>query len=363
MAKEKYDVFISYRRGSGLYLAKNIATSLQGMGYKVFFDYDSMRNNEFDEQIYTAIENSKDFILVLTEGALDRCALPNDWVANEVLHAKKHKKNIILATDAERFKDCPPNLPASMDFLRKIDWTPIHPKLFEGSLKLLRKRLTSHSSKLRYLIYLFLGILIIALGLLLYIWFPPKTIKYCIDEDEDYPIELPAIFDKDEDVDEYESQFPNEDELIAFRSSLENKKYSLFFYIEDFEEIDADDYGLTDEELESRINILKSFSVREYIKSVKETIKKQHTSFQDGVEPIVFETGRFEWEIINFIDKEEKQLCWRIAAKFSETVYVNINMSTDEMNKLQIMRFTYNIKRFLEKNDKVIKKFLTDEYE
>ena len=137
MFGKKYDVFISYRRGSGLYMAKNIATNLQNMGYSVFFDYDSMHNNEFDKQIYVAIKNSKDFILVLTENALDRCFLPDDWVAREVLYAKEHKKNIILATDAERFKNYPSNLPPSMDFLRNIDWTPIHPKLFEGSLKLL----------------------------------------------------------------------------------------------------------------------------------------------------------------------------------------------------------------------------------
>ena len=37
MIKPDYDIFISYRRGSGLYLAKNIATSLQSFGYKVFF--------------------------------------------------------------------------------------------------------------------------------------------------------------------------------------------------------------------------------------------------------------------------------------------------------------------------------------
>lgn len=84
-------------------MAKNIATNLQNMGYSVFFDYDSMHNNEFDKQIYVAIKNSKDFILVLTENALDRCFLPDDWVAREVLYAKEHKKNIILATDAERF--------------------------------------------------------------------------------------------------------------------------------------------------------------------------------------------------------------------------------------------------------------------
>ena len=34
-------VFISYRRGSGLYMAKNIATFLSARGYNVFFDYDS----------------------------------------------------------------------------------------------------------------------------------------------------------------------------------------------------------------------------------------------------------------------------------------------------------------------------------
>lgn len=178
MIKPDYDIFISYRRGSGLYLAKNIATSLQSFGYKVFFDYDSMHNDEFDTQIYKAIESSKDFILVLTEGALDRCYLDNDWVKREILCAKSHNKNIILATDDERFKDYPDNLPASLDFLKKIDWTPIHPKLFEGSLKLLCKRLTSHRKSIKYIIGSLAILAVMAISLLLYIVYPSEILQY-----------------------------------------------------------------------------------------------------------------------------------------------------------------------------------------
>lgn len=117
-------VFISYRRGSGLYMAKNIATYLSTLGYKVFFDYDSMENGVFDKQIFSAIEDSNDFILVLTENSLDNCVYPNDWVRAEILCAKKHNKNIILATDAERFKEYPYNLPQELYKIQE-DFTPI----------------------------------------------------------------------------------------------------------------------------------------------------------------------------------------------------------------------------------------------
>lgn len=361
MFEKKYDVFISYRRGSGLYMAKNIATNLQNMGYSVFFDYDSMHNNEFDKQIYVAIKNSKDFILVLTENALDRCFLPDDWVAREVLYAKEHKKNIILATDAERFKNYPSNLPPSMDFLRKIDWTPIHPKLFEGSLKLLCKRLTSHTYKLRYLICFISAVLLLALGIIVYICYPPKTISFNIGDEEDYPIEIPAEFNTEEDIDDYESQYPEEDELLLLRSSSE-KNMLVSFFVEDFEEINPENYNLTEADYEAHLKVLKSYTITEYINSVRKSIKSQQANLEYGIEPLYFDTGRLKWGLVNLINKDEKILLWRFASKITNTVYANISVVTPEMNILQQQRFIFNVKRFVEKNDKVILKYLDEEY-
>ena len=89
-----YDIFISYRRAS-YDTANLIATRLKAAGYSVFFDLESLRSGKFNEQLYSVIENCKDFISVLPPNALDRCVNEDDWVRLEICHAMKHNKNII----------------------------------------------------------------------------------------------------------------------------------------------------------------------------------------------------------------------------------------------------------------------------
>lgn len=89
------DAFISYRRETGLDKARSIATELKRQEYSVFFDCDSLVEGLFNQKIYKNIENSHNFILVLSEGCLNRCSDENDWVRLEVEHALKLKKNII----------------------------------------------------------------------------------------------------------------------------------------------------------------------------------------------------------------------------------------------------------------------------
>ena len=362
MKKTDYDIFISYRRGSGLYLAKNIATSLQNLGYKVFFDYDSMHNNEFDKQIYKAIESSKDFILVLTEGALDRSNLDNDWVTREILCAKNYNKNIILATDAERFKDYPYNLPTSLDFLRKIDWTPIHPKLFDGSLKLLCKRLTSRRKRIKYIIGSLAILAVMAISLLLYIVYPSKTIRFNIDEDKDYPLELPKNFDKEIDSDIFEDIFPYNTDIFIAYSSSENSNHYLILFVEDFEELSSDKQNVSEEKLEAYIDLLKGYSIKDYVKAIQKTANNNDKEIVHGIEPLYIKTDIFEWGLFSLISNNENVEIWRCAAKYSDVIYANITIISNKMNLIEQQRMIYNIKRFLKKNDNTIKKYIDEEY-
>lgn len=91
---KKYDVFISYRREA--YESANlIATRLKAEGYRVFFDLETMRSGKFNEQLYDVIDQCKDFVVVLSPGALDRCCNEDDWVRKEILRAMGSRKNII----------------------------------------------------------------------------------------------------------------------------------------------------------------------------------------------------------------------------------------------------------------------------
>ena len=45
-----YDVFISYRRSGGEYTAKILRDRLEDMGYRVFFDVESLRSGYFNNR-------------------------------------------------------------------------------------------------------------------------------------------------------------------------------------------------------------------------------------------------------------------------------------------------------------------------
>lgn len=90
----KYNIFISYRR-TAFDTANLIAEKLRNAGYHVFFDVDTLTSGKFNEQLLEVIKDCKDFILVLPEGALDRCEDEADWIRREVLCAMQCEKNII----------------------------------------------------------------------------------------------------------------------------------------------------------------------------------------------------------------------------------------------------------------------------
>lgn len=91
-----YDIFISYRRkGAGAGVAGEIQAKLENRGFKVFLDVDEIGSGRFPDQIKLAIEECRDFILVLAPGTLDRCVEEGDWVRREIEEAEQLGKNIV----------------------------------------------------------------------------------------------------------------------------------------------------------------------------------------------------------------------------------------------------------------------------
>lgn len=106
--EEKPDIFISYRREGGVHAAKEIALELRERGYSVFFDGKSISSGRFWDTIRESVEACSDFLVVLTPGALDRCAAgPDiDFVAREISLAMSLGKNIVpVMTDGFSFPD------------------------------------------------------------------------------------------------------------------------------------------------------------------------------------------------------------------------------------------------------------------
>ncbi len=116
---DKYQVFISYRRDGGEFLARNIRDRLTEKGYKVFFDVESLRSGDFNVALLEKIEECVDFVLVLPPHGLDRCVNEGDWVRREIAHALKNGKNVVPITQRGFDWPKPEDLPKELRELPK----------------------------------------------------------------------------------------------------------------------------------------------------------------------------------------------------------------------------------------------------
>lgn len=155
MNQKKYDIFISYRRKdaagniAGRDIARGFKHYLESKGFTCFFDYSECDDGEFEDIIIPAVRNSKYFLLVMTNGALDKCIEEGDWVRREISEAWAAQLKIIpiAITDNEHpeisFRSPIPSLPYPLNRIEKIQWAEVSMgSLYEVSVdELVRKRL------------------------------------------------------------------------------------------------------------------------------------------------------------------------------------------------------------------------------
>lgn len=136
-----YQVFISYRRDGGEYLAGRISDKLRERGFKVFYDVESMRSGTFNTQLLEAIDVCEDFLLVLPPNGLDRCIDEEDWVRKEIVHALKCKKNIIpiMMRDFE----FPENLPKEIEIVKNYEGVRAASDYFDAVIDRIQSLLVS----------------------------------------------------------------------------------------------------------------------------------------------------------------------------------------------------------------------------
>lgn len=89
------DIFISYRRDTGGTQAALIKSELEKMNISVFFDSNSIHNEDFMEKIKRAIDHCPNFLMVVSEGYYKKRVGEDDYVREELLYAMKTGKNII----------------------------------------------------------------------------------------------------------------------------------------------------------------------------------------------------------------------------------------------------------------------------
>lgn len=90
MGKEKFDVFISYRRNGGVATAKLIYDLLKEE-YDVFYDHAELRTGDYKKKIKSYIENATDVLFVLTDGCFDGCVEVVDQNEEEVFFLNEIK--------------------------------------------------------------------------------------------------------------------------------------------------------------------------------------------------------------------------------------------------------------------------------
>lgn len=96
--KKKHNVFISYRHDGGEFLASLLKAFLEQHGYSVFMDISSIGSGNLEQQLMSAIKESKNFIICLTKNSLDNCfgdKKCKDWIHKEVVQALKCQVNVI----------------------------------------------------------------------------------------------------------------------------------------------------------------------------------------------------------------------------------------------------------------------------
>lgn len=121
------DVFVSYRRSTGSQLASLLKVHLQLRGFSVFIDVERLEAGKFDNNLLDSIKAAKNFILVLSPNALDRCIGDQDckdWVHKETVAALASNCNIIPIMDNFHWPDAEqlPEDMRSIAYFNGIRW-------------------------------------------------------------------------------------------------------------------------------------------------------------------------------------------------------------------------------------------------
>ena len=138
----EYDVFISYRRDKGAQIARNLQQALEKLGLRVFFDMEELTDGKFNDKLYDAIEQSKNVIFLMTEGALDRCVNEGDWVRNELEHVIETGRNLVPIVPTGTKIAFPEGLPEKLAAMQMIEVSELNlEKLFKESVAKIAGRL------------------------------------------------------------------------------------------------------------------------------------------------------------------------------------------------------------------------------
>jgi hypothetical protein len=116
MKAAEYDVYICCRDRSGADLARLLSSALSRRGFRVFYE-DRLPASGPDERRLKLIEETPDFVLLLTPDALDPCADPQDPMRLEIAHALRSGSNVVPFSAPGYTRTRPGTLPPDLSGL------------------------------------------------------------------------------------------------------------------------------------------------------------------------------------------------------------------------------------------------------
>ena len=111
MKPTKFDIFISYRHDGGAQYARTLQLMLEKKGYRVFLDYDELRDGQFSPKIEAAIKGTTIYMILLSKGSMINCSSEGDWVRREIEIAIRENKRIIPVNPDGTFDGIPDDVP------------------------------------------------------------------------------------------------------------------------------------------------------------------------------------------------------------------------------------------------------------
>jgi len=134
-------VFISYRRSVSAFIARAVFQDLRYNSFDVFMDVESINAGAFDTVILNQIAARAHFLVVLTPGAVERCAEPGDWLRREIEHAMALERNIVpLMVNNFDFRDAEKYLTGKLETLSRYNALHVPHDYFEEAMSRLRTR-------------------------------------------------------------------------------------------------------------------------------------------------------------------------------------------------------------------------------
>jgi len=134
-------VFISYRRNVSAFIARAIFQDLRANGYDVFMDVESINSGSFETIILNQIAARPHFLVILTPGAVDRCANPEDLVRREIETAMELGRNVVpILVNNFSFDESKTYLTGKLEDLQKYNGLIVPHDYFDAAMDRLRTR-------------------------------------------------------------------------------------------------------------------------------------------------------------------------------------------------------------------------------